>query len=378
MVITARKALRVFVIPFLMINVLLSFVFVRYFDISGGYGNRVLKYSPGQNLVEETRVIRESKWLAHLCPKYRINTNASLDIVTWTPLQEDVIFFVKTTCQTKLSAREACAVESAIHHHPQHLVVLFTASPTITRTHPVMKILLKMDNFRVSWLDLDEVFSEDPLLSWHRDRLWMLSGDRTPAVLNDAVRTELLHRYGGTYVDLDAIILKSLPNITNWMARVDDRLITSAVSRFRPGHPMLKEITQSIPRVYAPSSCCSIGPELFTQRLIERCPENITQPTSTQPEYFEFCQDMTIFPRKLFYPIHYGYKSTELESIFTEGLGLGPAFFKQQEAYSLHLYHSLSNKRDIDLKSDSIVAEAAKRNCPMIYKALKAQNRRSQ
>ncbi|XP_064095178.1 lactosylceramide 4-alpha-galactosyltransferase-like [Macrobrachium nipponense] len=312
-------------------------------------------------------------WVGHLCPNYQNHEAES--ILQWEPITEDTIFFVKTSCHTFLSAREACAIESILTHHPNHSVRLMLATPTFNFSHLFTKILQSNSKMRFSWLDLDEIFANEPLHSWHRERTWMLSEGRTAAVVNDVARAELLRRYGGTYVDLDALTLRPLPNATNWLTRVDDYLVTSAVSSFTSRHPLLQEVTENIPKVFDPSSCCSVGPDLFTQLLQKMCPKNITKPSLVSPEDFEFCRDITVYPRKLFYPIHYGYKSDELESIFTEGQGLGSQFFSSTKAFSLHLFHSLSSKRTADLGSDSIVVEAAKRNCPNVFQALDSRGR---
>lgn len=70
-------------------------------------------------------------------------------------------------------------------------------------------------------------------------RRWQQTG-RTSAEVSDAVRAELLRRYGGTYIDLDAITLRPLPTTMNWLGRIDSKLVTAAVSRFAPGHPLLQ------------------------------------------------------------------------------------------------------------------------------------------
>ncbi|KAK7076169.1 hypothetical protein SK128_010091 [Halocaridina rubra] len=211
--------------------------------------------------------------------------------------------------------------------------------------------------------------------SWHKNRMWMLSEARVPAVVNDASRAMLLKLYGGTYIDLDAITLRPLPNGTNWLSRVDDLLINSAVANFRARHPFLQDITNRIPKAYHPASCCSIGPDLFTQQLAANCPENITIPTSANPDRYEYCQDIIIYPRKFFYPIHYGIGKDKLDSLFRVGEGLGPSFISTTKAYSVHLFHSLSHRRALDMKDDSILVEVAKRNCPRIFSLLLERNR---
>nr|XP_027232510.1 alpha-1,4-N-acetylglucosaminyltransferase-like [Penaeus vannamei] len=207
--------------------------------------------------------------------------------------------------------------------------------------------------------------------------MWMLSRERAPATVSDAVRAELLRQFGGTYVDLDAITLRPFPKSTNWLTRVDRRLVTAAVSSFQKMHPLLQAVASAIPTSYNPSACCSIGPDLFTDLLHRQCPDDITIPTSVPPDASERCGDVEVQPRRLFYPIHYGFRRDELESVFREGEGLGPAFFSREEgaggAFSLHLFSSLSRRRPVSLRGDSVLKEAARRNCPRVYGYLLSQ-----
>ncbi|ROT78950.1 putative secreted protein [Penaeus vannamei] len=180
----------------------------------------------------------------------------------------------------------------------------------------------------------------------------MFSEGRTFAEVGDATRAELLRRFGGTYVDLDAITLRPLPSLNNWLGRVDDTLlINTAVVSFVPGHPILQDVVRSIPDSFKPHDCCSIGPVLFTRILHQSCPKNVTTPSSAHPDEAEHCNDVTIFPKSYFYPIHYGYRKDQLESIFREGEGLGRAFLSSTQAFSLHLFHSVSEKAVVSLSA---------------------------
>lgn len=148
--------------------------------------------------------------------------------------------------------------------------------------------------------------------------------------------------------------------------------------------------------MYDSESCCSIGPDLVTHHLLQRCARNLTdhhqsdQPYATVTQAPEAntaqtlhtqtlsghsslgqeCMGTTVFPAALFYPIHYGYGEGELKSIFTEGAGLGPTFFSNTKAFTLHHYNSLSARALVLPNGDSILREAFRRNCPRIFQVL--------
>nr|XP_045592967.1 lactosylceramide 4-alpha-galactosyltransferase-like [Procambarus clarkii] len=334
---------------------------------------------------ESPGVAGRGTWVPHLCPRYgQRGQRSRLEVssrdfeahlkLTWTPPDEGTIFFTQTSCSTFLSAREACAVESAAHHHPQRLVLVLMTAPAVNQTHPLMQVLSGLRSVRLAWLDLDEVFSEEPLRTWHRDRVWVMGEDRVAWVVSDAARVEVLRRYGGTYLDLDFITLRALPRSTNWLARIHVNLVNGGILSFSSGHPFLQAVVADIPSVFDPGMCCSIGPDLITQHLHRRCPDNVTIPASVTPDQFEICGDITVWPTKLFYPIPYGYPQFRTESIFTEGMGIGAAFFSSTKAVSLHLTHSLTHNTAVSVAGDSILKEAAVRNCPRVVEALKTHN----
>ncbi|KAK3866279.1 hypothetical protein Pcinc_028185 [Petrolisthes cinctipes] len=320
-----------------------------------------------------------ASWVPHLCPHHlrRTTLPPSLNL-TWEPPTERTIFFTQTSCTSTLTPREACAVESTALHHPGHPLLLLITSPTINHTHPLMQ--------------------------------------RASAFVSDVVRTELLRRYGGIYLDLDFITLRPLPiqpltssgrhsqtgrhhTPRNWLAWADHRLVTLAISSFTKGHWLLENIVADIPRVFEPDSCCSIGPDLVTRHLYQRCSQNlttqqnhfnqshviggtlatdnnthiITQTTHTKNLYSlvgQECNGTTVFPKTFFYPVHYGYGKGELKSIFTEGAGLGETFFSKSTAFTLHHYNSLSARALVSPAGDSILREAFRRNCPRVFQLL--------
>ncbi|XP_042873606.1 alpha-1,4-N-acetylglucosaminyltransferase-like [Penaeus japonicus] len=311
-------------------------------------------------------------WVTHLCPGYGLQDTSNHSSLPWKePTQSNTIFFVQTSCSANLSPREACAVESAAHHHPTRPVLVLMTALALDSAHPLLQVVRGLDNVSFGWLDLDRVFGgPGELQEWHADRMWLLNEDRAPTAVSDAARAEVLRRFGGTYVDLDAIILRRFPDASNWLGRLDQRMITNAVLSFRKGHPLLQAAVASIPTSFIPSKCCSLGPDLFTDLLHQRCPDNITIPASAPPDAAEYCGDIVVYPWNAFYPIFY--TPRELESISKNGEGLGPAFFSDErtkDAFSLHLYHSL-NHRPLSLGGDSILEEAAKRSCPKVHRFL--------
>ncbi|KAK8383718.1 hypothetical protein O3P69_015873 [Scylla paramamosain] len=260
-------------------------------------------------------------WLRHLCPRY----------------QEEEGY-------TKAHVADTNGEHNLLHPN------LLQSLPITSRT-----------GVRLAWLDLDQLFLNSPLSAWHSDRRWMMNEERAPTFVSDAGRAELLRVYGGTYLDLDAITLRALPPVTSrpWMVRVDSDWVTIAVTGFPKRHPFMQRMVEDMPSFFDATHCCSLGPELVTRNLRPMCAANLTA-----AQEGEQCQDITILPRHLFVPLHFG---KELKRLFKDDAGYGAAFFNVSQAYSLHLFNSLSRRALIAADGDTIMAETFRRHCPKVF-----------
>ncbi|XP_069164091.1 alpha-1,4-N-acetylglucosaminyltransferase-like [Procambarus clarkii] len=314
-------------------------------------------------------------WVIHLCPKYSLlNTSIINQTLHWRSPTPNTIFFTDTSCGINFTPRQACAVESAAHHHPHRQVLLMVTAPAV-RPHPLLQIVEDLGNVELVYLDLDQVFAGPPLQSWHSQRLWLYIEERSSIFVSDAARVELLRRYGGTYLDLDALTLRPLPDLEPYVGRVSSTHAGNGVMSFPPRHPLIQAMADDLPRAFNPTECCSIGPYLITRHLHNWCPGNFTIPRNTSNRAKETCQDITIYPERAFCPIKWTPVLTELQGVFFNGMGLGAKFLKDaSDVYSLHLYNSLSKEERVELKGDSIIEEVAKRNCPKVYDFLLTHN----
>ncbi|KAK7067477.1 hypothetical protein SK128_022731 [Halocaridina rubra] len=108
----------------------------------------------------------------------------------------------------------------------------------------------------------------------------------------------------------------------------------------------------------------SIGPELLTKTLHHYCPGSLAH--SQTDDEVETCRDISVFSRNYF---NYFYHTWEtMVSMFETGTGSGEKFFNSSKYYILHLMNSYTHKLKTYLYGDSVITEAAKRNCPKVYK----------
>lgn len=137
------------------------------------------------------------------------------------------IFFHETSCKMGLDSREACAIESAARINPNWNVNVFFMGPTsdLFLESTIYKILKTKTNIHFYRVDIIELVKDTPLENQltseiiHINKNWCLES------LASMIKYLALYKYGGVYLDLDVITVKSLDSLpANWVAKQDSHL----------------------------------------------------------------------------------------------------------------------------------------------------------
>ncbi|XP_066960111.1 uncharacterized protein [Macrobrachium rosenbergii] len=186
---------------------------------------------------------------------------------------------------------------------------------------------------------------------------------------------------------MDALTLRTLPKIPDYIGQLDERQISGAVVALTKGHSLSQNIVNAIPKVFDPYQCCTIGPELVTSVLGELCPGNISDAGTSGSQTLnnlnterslhpndnpyirqtKICSGITVFPVESFYPFSFELEGLQRFLMFKSGRGYWEKFSKSSNAYNLHLYNSLTHKEKVAVGGDSVLEEVMKRNCPEVY-----------
>jgi mannosyltransferase OCH1-like enzyme len=115
-----------------------------------------------------------------------------------------------------------------------------------------------------------------------------------PAEMADLARLEMLHRYGGVYLDTDVETLQplddALAGIDGFAGFEDDLWIGTAILGAVPGHPLFAAAVEQVALPRPGPINERTGPKFFT-RLVNRM--------ALPPEQFR------VFPPSAFYPYHF-------------------------------------------------------------------------
>lgn len=134
------------------------------------------------------------------------------------------IIFIETRClldesQSRsdpglsLHKRQACVIESAAKMNPDYKVYLLYSCPISGRlddSSEYVKTIFTYPNVKLWKLNIARHFSETPLEKWDF-RAAIKSSEWPNEHSSDVLRFLTLWKYGGTYLDLDVVILKYVP-----------------------------------------------------------------------------------------------------------------------------------------------------------------------
>ncbi|XP_077490337.1 lactosylceramide 4-alpha-galactosyltransferase-like [Amblyomma americanum] len=260
------------------------------------------------------------------------------------------IWFVESSNETCLNGRQACSIESASFRNPKSRVVLLTTG-RLSADCDYYRALCSLSNFRDFRLNLTEAFSETPLESWYRSRNWT-RGPYGIEDLSDGIRLAVLWKRGGTYLDLDVIVLKDLSALRNSVMFEVTGQLTNSVLFFDKGHPFVGEALRRCAQEYDAVRWGSCGPSLLGR--IYYSWKN--WPGRGQVRFRE---------RDTFFAV--GYNAWTL---FFEPSKTSSVFEATAWSYGVHLWNKLSHGVRVVTGSGTALDVLSRFNCPRVYEVM--------
>ncbi|GBP56170.1 Lactosylceramide 4-alpha-galactosyltransferase [Eumeta japonica] len=144
------------------------------------------------------------------------------------------IYFIETSCKGDLNPRQACSVESVARVHPNRTVYILFLAPIAQKTFqkgPIsnLKIFDNVEFARIHfWKFVEGTVLEGLVYDGYLNKSkWPVSHT------SDVLRYLVLHKWGGTYLDLDVIVRKNLDSLgLNWASRENQDAVASCVLSF--------------------------------------------------------------------------------------------------------------------------------------------------
>ncbi|XP_028140196.1 lactosylceramide 4-alpha-galactosyltransferase [Diabrotica virgifera virgifera] len=314
---------------------------------------------------------------------YRRKDMESLpDISTVEPRKGKSIFFHETSCNSAakekilITAREGCAVESAAKANPNFDVYLLYTSPGVFRfegdeSDEILKALMSYKNVKIMHLDYEKYTNGTPVEELYKSG--RLEGSKfVVSHASDVLRYLTLWKYGGIYLDLDVIVIKSLedlkPNYAGLQSRFDVAAGVVSFDADSIGHLMAGKCLNDLKRNFNGNNWGNNGPGVITRLLIDLCNiKNHRKKMDIASKMLnKHCGGFTVFEPEVFYPVRY----EDWDFYFDESK-LNYIISHTNKAYAIHMWNNLSKKTKLRLDSKAPYLYYAKKHCPRVISALK-------
>lgn len=272
------------------------------------------------------------------------------------------IFFLETGGRGELSARQACAVESAARLHPSWTVHLLSVpnkhGSRENAENPFARVLQAIPNVVMKEIKPEEAFRGTPLEPWYESGALIKSAYPVEH-LADALRlAETFHR-GGIYLDMDVVVLRSLASLTlpfvSQSPTNNGDMVSNAFLGFQAGHPFLLALMQRASHVYKPKEWASIGPELLRLEVLARC--GVRNISAVVGQRWGGTDAFMVLPHHLFLCVHY----TQWRLFFKSSTS-HETWSRCGQSYVMHVFNKMSSQEPA--VSGCAYRQAAKKYCP--------------
>ncbi|CAN8031291.1 unnamed protein product [Ixodes persulcatus] len=294
-------------------------------------------------------------------PDYRYGGDTVL-LETTDPIKSQPwnIFFLETSGRGNLTGRMSCAVESAALHHPEWTVSLLTAenSEKPRSPSPFFDLLRGIPNVDIRSIKPSEVLEGTPLSSWDFSGALRSSPHRA-VHLADVLRLAVVYKYGGVYLDLDIVVLRSLEDLHNCVSQTptqEQDMTANGFLIFDRHHPFLEDCMHRVPPRYKPQQWASIGPTLLKEAILSRCKAKSIREVVLNGS----CPGVRVLPFSLFLPIYY----KEWKDFFDPSKS-AHVWRASKDSYVMHVYNALSS--ETPAPPGCAYAQAAQKYCPLSW-----------
>ncbi|XP_017151951.1 lactosylceramide 4-alpha-galactosyltransferase-like [Drosophila miranda] len=273
----------------------------------------------------------------------------------------------------KLTARQACAIESAALHNPNFQVFVLFADPKYRATpngqysssqQPLFDAILSYSNVHLRRLNLWRYAAGTPMEEWLREGN-LFRSRYVVSHISDFLRFFTLFRYGGLYLDLDVVVLQKMEDVPpNYTGAESDQMLTAGIMNLAAtglGHEIAEFCLRDFQQNFNGSIWAYNGPGVITRVAQQLCG---TDYIALMQDDRKGCMGLKVYGRGAFCPVH----SRQWRDLF-EPEKLEETMARTKYSYVVHVWNKQSKKVPIKVGSSSAYAKLAEQNCPRAYHA---------
>lgn len=296
----------------MLIILMLLVIYVVYVIVQDSNPNELLI----QSLQAELRVINET--FSHTNAPTAISgfTDGSIYHLADIQSNEDDlkhgknIFFILTTLTNdgtiQLTPRQACAIESAARANPDWKVFpLFVFAKWFNiSSDPFIPSLLQFCNIRMRHVNLDTFAVGSPVEKLFADGALGKSSFIVEHTA-DVLRLLTLYKYGGTYLDTDVVVRRTLNMLQpNYLGSEGSGYVANGVINLEAsgyGHEFAESCLNDLALNFDGTQWAANGPFMVTRNLRKFC--NVTDVSQMNRQ--QCGGQLTVYPPDVFYRIRY-------------------------------------------------------------------------
>ncbi|KAG5674648.1 hypothetical protein PVAND_004602 [Polypedilum vanderplanki] len=280
-------------------------------------------------------------------------------------LKNETIYFLEThnSSDHELTARQACAIESAAYMNPNtNVFVLFLSSSNHIRLKNWSQFqrILDYKNIHLKYFHMDDIIKGTVVEDFLTHDM-ILNSKWKELHISDILRYALLRTYSGVYLDLDIIVKRPLDEIKlkNFVCLEDKNSINNAIIKFsdvdiayKIGNWLLEGVIKNFD-----GKQWTIGPRLLTKVIKRYC--NITDFINTTE-----CNGINILPIEKCYAIE-GYQW----KYFIQEFRSDQVMSAVENSHFVHLWNYQSDKRLVKTGKSVALNFLAAEYCPLVFES---------
>ncbi|EDV99385.1 lactosylceramide 4-alpha-galactosyltransferase [Drosophila grimshawi] len=273
----------------------------------------------------------------------------------------------------QLTARQACAIESAALHNPNFQVFVLFAGPTYRyhgnssigqRHQPIIDAILSYKNIQLRQLNLWSYAAGTPIEEWLKDGQ-LFRSSYLFSHISDFLRFLTLYRYGGIYLDMDVVMLRSMEDVPpNFTGAESNTHLAAGVMSLAPtgfGHEIAEACLRDFQQNFDGSDWGNNGPGVITRVAQHICG---TKDISLMLEDRKRCLGFKVFERNAFYAVPWKHWRH-----FFEPQLLEQTLAHTKDSYLVHVWNKHSKQLAIKVGSSTAYGKYAEQHCPKSYAA---------
>ncbi|XP_060860166.1 lactosylceramide 4-alpha-galactosyltransferase-like [Metopolophium dirhodum] len=279
------------------------------------------------------------------------------------------IFFVETSCNHKkginLSLRQGCAIESAANLNPNlNIFVLFVAPSFISDESEIINRFKIYSNVNLRYINFVKYSHNTPLQDFVASNT-IATSQWPVSHASDLLRFLTLWKFGGTYLDLDVVLMKSLEGLSNFASIESNTSVASLVLNFdvdKIGRTVSNTSISDFASNYYANDWGYNGPGVITRTLEKICNTNLVTDMNKQK-----CQGFMVFGTEAFCPIGW----TDWRLYFNTNTS-DEVMVKLKDSIGIHVWNLHSKHTAINIGSKQPYGLVAEKYCPVIFSMAKS------